>query len=193
MPSAAIQRSSPSTLTTIDSTSIRAMLVARNSRMRFMGVVFSFVGLLDQAGLAWFQDLPSAFFSNDIRWGIGIARSNAGEYRGVDDPQPSDASYPQLVVDHRQRIVAHFAGSHGVEDGSAKLARRARQFIVIRNGWPGAEFLRLVLGQRLGGHDAPREAHAFHRHPAVFVGRQVVEPDFRMVVRVFRPYFHKPP
>jgi hypothetical protein len=38
-----------------------------------MGVVFSFVGLLDQAASAWFQDRPSAFLGNDIRRGIGIA------------------------------------------------------------------------------------------------------------------------
>src|SRR5882757_1207433 len=112
MPSAVSQRSSPSTLTTIDSTTITAMLVARNRKMRFMCFLL-LCPALDRARRLWFQEGPGAFLGNDIRRGVGIAGGYPGKDRGVDDPQPAEAVHPQLIIHHRERIAAHLAGAHG--------------------------------------------------------------------------------
>src|SRR5882724_12842775 len=127
MPSAISQRSRPSTLTTTDSTSITAMLVARKSRMRFMNL-FSLVGALDGGGRIWFQDRPGALLGDHVGRRVGVSRGDAREDRRVDHPQARDAVHAQLVVDHRQRVAAHLAGADGMEDGGAELAGRLLQF-----------------------------------------------------------------
>src|SRR5580765_826670 len=178
-PSAVRKRSSPSTLTMIEMTARTATLVSRKRTIRFIRAVVLRCRALDRGRRVWFQDGPGALLGNDIGWRIGIAGGDSRENRSIDDAQASYPAHPQLVVDHRHGVAAHLAGSHRVEDGGSELARRARQFIVIRNGWPGTEFLRLVFRQRPGCHDAPREAHARHRHPPIFGSFQVIQLDLR--------------
>src|SRR6185503_20958974 len=123
MPFAVSQRSKPSTLTTIDSTTITATLVAINSRTRFMGFVL-LCRALDRAGAVLFQDRPGALLRDDIGGSIGVSGGDSRENRGVDDTQAADAVHPQLVVHHRHGVASHLAGAHRVEDGGPQLSRR---------------------------------------------------------------------
>src|SRR3954471_1004734 len=191
-PSAVRKRSSPRTLTMIEMTARTATLVSRKRAIRFIGAVILLCRALDRGRRVWFQDGPGALLGNDIGGRIGVAGGDSRENRGIDDAQAPDPVHPQLVVDHRHGVPAHLARAHRVEDGGSELARRARQFIVVRNGWPGPEFLRLVLRERSGCHDAPRESHAGHRHAPVLLGRKVVEPDLGVVQRVAGPDPDKP-
>src|SRR5689334_938836 len=140
MPSAVSQRSSPSTLTTMESITITATLVTTKSRIRFMRFLL-LIGLLDRDRARWFQDGPRALLCNDVSRGIGVPRRDAREHRSVDHAQAADAAHSQLIVDHRQRIVAHLTGPDRMENGRSELARGSRQFIGVRNGCPGPVLL----------------------------------------------------
>ena len=95
--------------------------------------------------------------------------------------RPCDAVHAQAVVDHGHRIVAHLAGADGVEDGGAQVAGRPRELRVgLRAAGPGFHSSGCVLRQRLGRHDAAREAHGVHRDLAVLLGREIVELDRRI-------------
>src|SRR4051812_16693722 len=100
MPSAISQRSRPSTLTTTDSTSITARLVAIRSTMRFMvGCGFS-VGCGSRGGGFYvFQDRPRALLGYDIGRRVGVPGGDAREHRGVDDAQLVDSPDSQFAVD----------------------------------------------------------------------------------------------
>src|SRR6185369_2971770 len=102
MPSAISHRSTPRTLTTMDSTTITARLVAINSRTRFM--VFNSPWRSLGGGLYGLQDRARGFLGNDIGGRIGISRGDARKYRCIGYPQPVDAVHPQVVVHHGHRV-----------------------------------------------------------------------------------------
>src|SRR5947208_1607692 len=111
MPLASSQRSTPSTLTTMDSTTITARLVAISSRTRFMG---SFLGLFRGsvgAGLYGFQDGACAFLGDDIRRCICISGSDARKHRRIDHAQPLHTVHAELFIHHLHWIAPHLAGS----------------------------------------------------------------------------------
>src|SRR3954454_21159990 len=126
MPFAVNQRSTPSTLTMIDRTSITATLVAINSRTRFMGIIL-LCRALDRAGAVLFQDRLGTLLGDNVSRRIGIAGGDSRENRRVDDAQAPQPVHPQLVVDDGHGVFAHLAGSHRVEDGGSQLARGSRQ------------------------------------------------------------------
>src|SRR6185295_12113615 len=111
MPFAVSQRSKPSTLTTIDSTTITATLVAIKSRTRFMGIVL-LVERLDRGRAVWFQDRTGALLGDDVGGSIRVAGGDPRENRGVDDAPAPDPAHPQLVVHHRHGVASHFADAH---------------------------------------------------------------------------------
>src|SRR4051812_48368413 len=119
MPSAISQRSTPSTLTTIESTTITARLVAINSRTRFM-VIYS-PWRSRGGGLYGFQDRARGLLGDDIGGRVRISRSDARKYRRIGDAQPLDAVHSQLGVHHRHRITAHLAGAYRMKDGGAQF------------------------------------------------------------------------
>src|SRR5437763_17174725 len=121
MPFAVSQRSKPSTLTTMDSTTIMARLVAISSRTRFMAI-YSPLRRSSGGRLYGFQDGARALLGDHVGRRIGIPGGDARQYRSVDHPKAPDTVHAQLVVDHRHGIAAHLAGSHRVEDRRAKLA-----------------------------------------------------------------------
>src|SRR6185503_19404521 len=97
--------------TITESTTITARLVAMRSSTRFMG----FVLLCPRStggGLYGFQDGARAFLGDDVGRRIGVSRGDARKHRCVDNAQPADAVHPELVVHDRQRVAAHFAGTH---------------------------------------------------------------------------------
>src|SRR3954469_24019047 len=129
MPFAVSQRSKPSTLTTMDSTTITARLVAINSRTRFM--VFGSPLPRSLGGrLYGFQDGARAFLGNDIGGGIGIAGGDARKDRRINDSQAIDAVHAQLIVDHGHRVVAHLARAYRVKDGGAQFTCGSRERFV---------------------------------------------------------------
>src|SRR2546429_9495039 len=111
MPFAVSQRSKPSTLTTMDSTTIMARLVAISSRTRFMAI-YSPLRRSNGGRLYGIQDGARALLGDDIGRRVGIPGRDAGEYRSIDHAQAPDAVHAQLIVDHRHGIAAHLAGSH---------------------------------------------------------------------------------
>src|SRR6267142_4299682 len=146
IPSAISQRSSPSRLTTTERTSRTAMLVARNRTIRFMNL-FSLVGRLDGGSRIWFQDRPGTLLGDHVGRRVGVSRGDARKDRGVDHPQARDAVHAQLVVHHRHRVAAHFAGADGMEDGGAELAGGFLQVRIRLGASPGPVFLRQIFFQ----------------------------------------------
>src|SRR4051812_10592511 len=82
---------------------------------------YGFSALLDWCRILRFQDGPGPFLGNDIGWGIGVPGGDSREDRRIDYPQTLYSMDFQVYVDHRQRIAAHLAGAHRVEDGGAEL------------------------------------------------------------------------
>src|SRR5438105_14299050 len=119
MPFALSQRSKPRTLTTMDSTTITARLVAIKSRTRFMVIGSPLPGLIG-GGLCGLQDRPRSLLRYDIRRRIGVPRGDARKHRRVDNPQPTNALHAQRIVPDRHRFMTHLASAH------ATGARRAR-------------------------------------------------------------------
>src|SRR2546428_8528576 len=122
MPFAVSQRSKPSTLTTMDSTTIMARLVAIRSRTRFMGI-YSPLRRSNGGRLYGIQDGARALLGDHIGRRVGIPGRDAGEYRSIDHAQAPDAMHAQRIIDYCHGIAAHLAGSHRMEDRGAKLAR----------------------------------------------------------------------
>src|SRR6267143_961585 len=126
MPFALSQRSKPRTLTTMDSTTITARLVAISSRTRFM-VFGSPLPGLGGGGLLGLQDRPRSLLGYDIRRRIGVPRGDARKDRGVDNPQPINAMHTQRIVDLGGEIVQPY---FGIRSGVGRLdphpAARAR-------------------------------------------------------------------
>src|SRR5437763_16577581 len=123
MPFAVSQRSKPSTLTTMDSTTIMARLVAISSRTRFMAI-YSPLRRSSGGRLYGFQDGARALLGDHVGRRIGIPGGDARKYRSVDHTQALDTVHAQLVVAHRHGIAAQLAGPHGVADRGAGLPRR---------------------------------------------------------------------
>ena len=90
----------------------------------------------------------------------------------------------QPVVDHRKWVVAHLAGTRGVEDGRAHVAGIAEE-LVIRLQIGAREFLRHeILFQRRCVEPIPHHAQAGHDgSPVAFLGH-VIGIDCRLLVRV---------
>src|SRR6185436_16061914 len=139
MPFAVSQRSKPSTLTTMDSTTITARLVAMSSRTRFM-VIYSPLPRSGWGGLYGLQDGPRGLLGDDVGGRIGVARSNARKYGRIGHPQPPDAVHAQLVVDHRHRVRAHLAGADRMKNGGAQFSRCSRERFVGLDGAARAVF-----------------------------------------------------
>src|SRR5438132_13218125 len=119
MPFAVSQRSKPSTLTTMDSTTIMARLVAISSRTRFMAI-YSPLRRSNGGRLYGFQDGARALLGNDIGRRVGIPGRDAGEYRGGYYWQAPDAVHAQLIVAHPQGLPAPPAGSRRVRAGDGR-------------------------------------------------------------------------
>src|SRR5260221_10992218 len=124
MPFAVSQRSKPSTLTTMDSTTITARLVAMSSRTRFMAI-YSPLRRSGWGGLYGLQDGPRGILGNDIRGRVGIPRGDARKDGRLGDAQPLDAIHSQLVVHHCHRIAAHLAGADRMKNGVAQFSCRS--------------------------------------------------------------------
>src|SRR5262245_5967238 len=121
------KRSTPRRLATTDSTSSTAKFVRRKSTIRFMGLWFSLVDRLDRGRGVWFQDGSCALLRDDIGGRVGVPGRDSRENRGIDDAQAAHAVHAQLVIDHRQGVLAHLAGAHRVEDGCSRLPGRLFQ------------------------------------------------------------------
>ena len=63
-----------------------------------------------------------ALFGNHHRWSIGVARRDGRHDRCVDDAKAVDAVNLEAVADYGQRVAAHPAGAHGMEDRRAQMA-----------------------------------------------------------------------
>src|SRR5688500_15996625 len=145
MPSDVSQRSRPSALTTIDSTSMTAMLVPTRSRTRFMNCV-SPLTVSRGGGLYGFQDRARAFLCDDIRPRVRVPRRNAREHRRIDHAQAFEAAHAQLIVAYCHRVVAHLAGADRVEDCGPQLACRSFQICILFDRETRPVLLRLILG-----------------------------------------------
>src|SRR5512147_1691952 len=121
MPFASSQRSTPSTLATMESSTSTAKFVATSSRILFIGWLVLLCASLDWGPSAKFQYRPGALLGDDVRGGVGVAGGDPRHDRRVDDPQAVDSVDPQLVVHHRHGIVAHLAGADRVEDRGSEL------------------------------------------------------------------------
>ena len=66
-----------------------------------------------QRHLAFREDRVACLLSDHDGWSVGVAADQRRHDRSVDDAQPIDAAYAQVVVQYRRFVGAHTAGADG--------------------------------------------------------------------------------